>query len=88
MILFISKRHEKDSIEKVQGWFKQFENHIGNSDFSKSETFQFSNRVSNQLQEPITRSLHLPFKHLESTLSDEKLFIEIVFAENLSRPNA
>ena len=31
---------------------------------------------------------HLPYKPLESTLSDEKLFIEIVFAENLSRPNA
>ena len=30
------------------------------------------------LQEPITRSLHLPYKLLESTLSDEKLFIEIV----------
>ena len=39
-------------------------------------------------QEPITRSLHLPYKPLESTLSDEKLLIEIVFAENLPRPNA
>ena len=39
-------------------------------------------------QEPITQSLHLPYKPLESTLSDENLFIEIVFAENLSRPNA
>ena len=28
------------------------------------------------------------YKPLESTLSDEKLFIEIVFAEDLSRPNA
>ena len=35
-------------------------------------------------QEPITRSLHLPYKPLESTLSDEKLFIEIVLAQNLS----
>ena len=35
-------------------------------------------------QEPITRSLHLPYKPLESTLSHEKLFIEIGFAENLS----
>ena len=33
-------------------------------------------------------SLHLLYKPLESTLSDGKLFIEIVFAENLSRPNA
>ena len=40
------------------------------------------------VQEPITRSLHLPYKPLESTLSDEKLFIEIVFAQNLSCPNA
>ena len=39
-------------------------------------------------REPITRSLHLPYKPLESTLSDEKLFIEIVCAENLSRSNA
>ena len=39
-------------------------------------------------QEPITRSLHLPYKPLKWTLADEKLFIEIVFAENLSRPNA
>ena len=38
-------------------------------------------------QEPITRSLHPPYKPLKSTLSDEKLFIEIVLAENLSRPN-
>ena len=29
-------------------------------------------------QEPITRSLHLPYKPSESTLSDEKLFIETV----------
>ena len=29
------------------------------------------------IQEPITWSLHLPYKPLESTLSDEKLFIEI-----------
>ena len=35
-------------------------------------------------QEPITWSLHLPYKPLESTLSDETLLIEIVFAENLS----
>ena len=39
-------------------------------------------------QEPITRSLHLPHKPLESTFSDEKLFIEIVFAQNLSRMSA
>ena len=38
-------------------------------------------------QEPITRSLYLPYKFLESTLSDEKLFLEIVSAKNLSRPN-
>ena len=42
---------------------------------------------ANQSQEPITRSFHLPYKPLESTLSDEKLFIEIGFAENLSRPD-
>ena len=36
-------------------------------------------------QEPITSSLHLPYKPLESTLSDEKLFIEIAFAEYFSR---
>ena len=35
---------------------------------------------------PITWSLYLPYKPLESTLSDEKLFI--VFVQNLSRPNA
>jgi len=35
-------------------------------------------------QEPITWSLHLPYKPLESTLSDEKLFIEIAFAEYFS----
>ena len=46
-------------------------------------------RYKNNLpQEPITRSLHLPYKHLESTLSHEKLFIEIAFAENLSHLNA
>ena len=39
-------------------------------------------------QEPITRSLHLPYKPLESTLSDEKLFIGIVLAQNLSRTSA
>ena len=39
-------------------------------------------------QEPITRSLHLPYKPSESTLSDEKLFIETVFGQNLSRTNA
>ena len=39
-------------------------------------------------QEPITQSLHLPYKPLESTLSDEKLFIKIVFVENLSCSNA
>ena len=37
---------------------------------------------------PITQSLHLPYKPLESTLYDEKLFIEIVFMQNLSRPYA
>ena len=37
------------------------------------------------IQEPITWSLHLPYKPLESTLSDEKLFIEIAFAEYFSR---
>ena len=47
--------------------------------FSDNERFR---------QEPITRSLHLPYKPLESTLSDEKLFIDVDFAENLSRPNA
>ena len=36
-------------------------------------------------QEPITWRLHLPYKPLESTLSDEKLFIEIAFAEYFSR---
>ena len=36
-------------------------------------------------QEPVTWSLHLPYKPLESTLSDEKLFIEIAFAEYFSR---
>ena len=36
-------------------------------------------------QEPITWSLHLPYKPSESTLSDEKLFIEIAFAEYFSR---
>ena len=36
-------------------------------------------------QEPITWSLHLPYKPLESTLSDEKLFIETAFAEYFSR---
>ena len=40
------------------------------------------------IQEPITRSLHLPYKPSESTLSDEKLFIETVFGQNLPRPNA
>ena len=42
----------------------------------------------NMSRSPITQSLHLPYKPLESTLSDEQLFIEIVFAQNLSRPNA
>ena len=37
------------------------------------------------MQEPITWSLHLPYKSLESTLSDEKLFLEIAFAEYFSR---
>ena len=36
-------------------------------------------------QEPISWSLHLPYKPLESTLSDAKLFIEIAFAEYFSR---
>ena len=36
-------------------------------------------------QVPITWSLHLPYKPVESTLSDEKLFIEIAFAEYFSR---
>ena len=36
-------------------------------------------------QEPITWSLHFPYKPFESTLSDEKLFIEIAFAEYFSR---
>lgn len=35
-----------------------------------------------QCQEPITQSLHFPCKPLKSTLSDEKLFIEMVFAQN------
>ena len=30
-------------------------------------------------------ALHLPYKPLESTISDEKLFIEIAFAEYFSR---
>ena len=37
------------------------------------------------LQEPITWSLHFPYNPLESTLSDEKLFIEVAFAEYFSR---
>ena len=42
--------------------------------------------ISNkQNQEPITWSLHLPYKPLESTLSNEELFIEIAFAEYFSR---
>ena len=36
-------------------------------------------------QEPITWSLHLPYKPLEWTLSEEKLFIKIAFAEYFSR---
>ena len=32
-----------------------------------------------RVQEPITWSLHLPYKPLESTLSGEKFFIEIAF---------
>ena len=36
----------------------------------------------------ITWSLHLRYKPLESTLSDEKLFIKIVFRQNLSRTSA
>ena len=32
-----------------------------------------------------TWSLHLPYNPLESTLSDEKLFLEIAFAEYFSR---
>ena len=44
--------------------------------------------ITVRLQEPITRSLHLPYKPSESTLSDEKLFIETVFGQNLSRTNA
>ena len=36
-------------------------------------------------QEPITWSLHLPYKPLESALSDEQLFIEIAIAEHFSR---
>ena len=39
-------------------------------------------------QEPITRRLHLPYKPLEPTLSDEKLFLGIVLAQNLSRTSA
>ena len=44
--------------------------------------FFFLNLASRcvQLQEPITRSLHLPYKPFESTLSDEKLFIEIIYS--------
>ena len=41
--------------------------------------------ITDSYQEPITWSLHLPYKPLESTLSDEKLFIEIAFAEYFSR---
>ena len=48
----------------------------------------YENRGTDLLQEPITRSLHLPYKPSESTLSDEKLFIETVFGQNLSRTNA
>ena len=49
----------------------------------------FKNRQRNeQREEPITRSLHLPYKPLESTLPDEKLFTEIFFPENLSRQHA
>ena len=44
--------------------------------------------VSSGDRSPITRGLHLPYNPLESTLSDEKLFIALVFAQNLSRPNA
>ena len=35
------------------------------------------------LQEPITRSLHLPNKPLESTLSDEELFLEQAFPRKI-----
>ena len=48
----------------------------------------YADMIIKFIQESITRSLHLPYKPLESTLSDEELFIEIVFAENLPRPNA
>ena len=36
------------------------------------------------VRSPITRSLHLSYKPLESTLSDQKLFIEIVFVQNVT----
>ena len=52
---------------------------------SQYQHYLYSNK---RLQELITRSIHLPYKPLESTLCDEKLFIEIVFAETLSRPGA
>lgn len=42
--------------------------------------------VAGLSQEPINRSLHLPYKLWESTLSRFKLFIELIFAETLSRP--
>ena len=34
-------------------------------------------------QEPITWSLHLPYKPLESTLSDEELFLEQAFPRKI-----
>lgn len=42
--------------------------------------------VAGLSQEPINRSLHLPYKLWESTLSRFKLFIELISAETLSRP--
>ena len=48
-----------------------------------------SSRPQNEYMQAVHyQGLHLPYKPLESTLPDEKLFIEIVFAENSSRPNA
>ena len=47
------------------------------SDQSKLERLLENNDAS---QKPIARNVHLPYK--QSTVSDEKLFIEIVFAEN------
>ena len=80
------------SVNNVKKFFRVAGNVVSN----KQLLDEVEQNIADQLfasafgfgRSPINRSLHFPYKPFESTLSDEKLFIEIVFAQNLSRPNA